>query len=253
MAEDTNIEWTDHTFNPWWGCAKVSPGCAHCYAETLSNRYGNDVWGTNAPRRFFGENHWNEPRKWNKAANSDRERKRVFCASMADVFENRPDLEEPRKRLFGLIKETAWLDWLLLTKRPENIVPLAEKIHKGFGKTWSFQDDLPNVWLGTSAENQKFWDERVPQLVDIPATVHFVSAEPLLGPISMNGVYPEWLIVGGESGRGARPMELQWVESLRKQSEGKTSFFFKQWGGERKKLTGRELNGRTWDELPLIS
>lgn len=238
IMEHSKIEWTHNTFNPWWGCEKVSPGCANCYAEIFSKRTGNAVWGASAPRRFFGDKHWNEPLKWNAAAEAAGQRKRVFCASMADVFEDRADLVEPRARLFALIVETPWLDWLLLTKRPQNIarlMPVSAPV---------------NVWLGTTAEDQARWNERLPLLLAVPATVHFVSAEPLLGPIAMNGMRPDWLIVGGESGGKARPMERAWVESLRDQCDDRTAFFFKQWGGVRKHETGRELDGRTWDAVP---
>lgn len=243
MGKDSKIEWTHHTFNPWWGCTKVSDGCKNCYAETFSKRTGNAVWGDGAPRRFFGDAHWNEPLKWNAEAAKAGEQRRVFCASMADVFEDRPDLVEHRKRLAALIRATPNLIWLLLTKRPENTIRLWSEA--GFR-----MDFPPNVWLGTSAENQEMWDKRVAILMRIEVAVHFVSAEPLLGEIHMNGLYPEWLIVGGESGPKSRPIERRWVEMLRLESSRRTAFFFKQWGGVRKQTTGRELDGRTWDEIP---
>jgi protein gp37 len=252
MGKETAIEWTHHTFNPWWGCVKVSPGCAHCYAETFSKRTGNAVWGMQAERRFFGEKHWNEPLKWNAAAQAEGQRKRVFCASMADVFEDRSDLVDARQRLIQLIDDTPWLDWLLLTKRPENIEPFLNLASKGSYARgdWNLRDHMKNVWLGTSAEDQERWDMRLPILMGIPAVVHFVSAEPLLGEIEMGIWRPEWLIVGGESGPKARPMERAWVESLRDQCDERTAFLFKQWGGVRKETTGRELDGRTWDGYP---
>ncbi len=239
--KDSKIEWTHHTFNPWWGCVKVSPGCTHCYAESFSKRTGNAVWGADAPRRFFGDKHWNEPRKWNAAAESEAQRKRVFCASMADVFEDREDLVNQRARLLVLITETPWLDWLLLTKRPQNISRLMPV--------------LPvNVWIGTTAEDQQRWNERLPLLLAIPAPVRFVSAEPLLGQIVMNGAHPDWLILGGESGGGARPMQPAWAREIRDQCLAKNvPFLFKQWGGVNKKETGRELDGRFWDEYPKAS
>jgi protein gp37 len=252
MGQDSKIEWTHHTFNPWWGCVKVSPGCVHCYAETFAKRTGNAVWGTESPRRFFGEKHWNEPRKWNATAQSEGQRKRVFCASMADVFEDREDLRDERQKLLHLIDETPWLDWLLLTKRPQNIARLMDDAMNGnFDRLRTFRDHMPNVWLGTTAEDQERYDERMPWLLQIESTVRFVSAEPLLGPIVMNGApRPDWIIVGGESGGKARPMERAWVESLRDQCDERTAFFFKQWGGVDKKSTGRDLDGRTWDALP---
>lgn len=239
MGENSKIEWTHHTFNPWWGCEKVSEGCANCYAESLSKRTGNKIWGRAAPRKFFGDEYWNKPLKWNERAESEGVRKRVFCASMADVFEDRDDLVPQRRRLFDLILSTPRLDWLLLTKRTENLARLLPVI-------------MPvNIWLGTSAENQEAWDRRVPILLRQPALIHFVSAEPLLGAIELNGQFPDWIIVGGESGPRARKIEEDWVLSLMKQcASSRCSFFFKQWGGVNKKRTGRELIGRTFDDLP---
>src|SRR5258708_7584279 len=117
MGKNSHIEWTHHTFNPWWGCTKVSPACDNCYAEAWAKRVGNDVWGSKAPRRFFSDSHWKEPLKWQAQAAEEEERARVFCASMADVFEARPELDAPRARLWKLIESTPNLDWLLLTKR----------------------------------------------------------------------------------------------------------------------------------------
>src|SRR5688572_21886599 len=117
MGESTTITWTHHSWNPWWGCVKVSEGCKNCYAESFSKRACHDIWGPGSQRRFFGDKHWAEPIKWDRAAEKAGERRRVFCASMADVFEDRPDLVEPRRRLFELIRATPNLDWLLLTKR----------------------------------------------------------------------------------------------------------------------------------------
>src|SRR5438132_14177344 len=121
MAKNSSIEWTHHTFNPWWGCSKVSPGCAHCYAEAWAKRIGQRVWGRQSSRRFFGISHWEQPVRWNSEAERIRKRRRVFCASMADVFERRADLNAVREKLWDLIEITPWLDWLLLTKRPQNI------------------------------------------------------------------------------------------------------------------------------------
>lgn len=264
MGKATSIAWTDHTFNPWWGCEKVSAGCANCYAETFSKRVGQGVWGKDAPRRFFGEKHWREPLKWDRDALEGGVRRRVFCASMADVFEDRPDLVEQRSRLFGLIQNTQSLDWLLLTKRPENIArlmpgwatPLAEIV-------W------PNVWLGTSVENQEQANARIPHLLEVPAMVRFLSCEPLLGPVDVSGFmwpvhdrwpsqyrtasearadgavvtrhrqgvvwagtpFVKWVIAGGESGPGARPCDVAWIRSLRDQCrDAGTAFFCKQLG-----------------------
>jgi len=154
MARNSSIEWTHHTFNPWWGCTKVSPGCQHCYAEAWAKRVGANVWGSHSPRRFFGDSHWIEPLRWNDEAQRLGRNRRVFCASMADVFEARAELNPSRERLWNLILETPWLDWLLLTKRPQNIERLSP---------WT-ADWPSNVWIGTTAENQTWADRRVPVL-----------------------------------------------------------------------------------------
>lgn len=227
MGENSKIEWCHHSFNPWWGCQKVSPGCEHCYAETFSKRVGLDVWGKDTDRRFFGPKHWNEPRKWNELAKREGQYRRVFCASMADVFEDRSDLVVPRSQLFELIDETNWLEWLVLTKRPENVMRLLGRA-------------VPlNVWLGTTCETQKYADERVPHLLNARGPrVRFVSAEPLLGPVDLSrwlgpatqasGMFDgiDWVIVGSESGHHARPMGLPWARSIIEQcrSAGVASF-----------------------------
>ncbi len=247
---NSKIEWTDHTFNPWWGCMKVSPGCKNCYAETLDNRYNheNPHWGPNSNRKPQSDKYWNQPLKWNKEAAAKGIKAKVFCASMADVFEGHPDTLPHLKRLFSLIKQTPNLIWQLLTKRPENIKTLI---------AFDFPDGLPeNIWIGTSVENQQAADERIPHLLCVPATVRFLSIEPLLGPIilrrqaqdskeilqaTLMGKLDEyfrpvergidWVIVGGESGHGARPIHPEWVRSLRDQcNAANVSFFFKQWG-----------------------
>lgn len=282
MGADSKIEWTHHTFNPWWGCVKVSPGCAHCYADTFAKRVGQRVWGPDAPRRFFGDKHWREPLKWNRDAATAGVRRRVFCASMADVFEDRSDLVEPRERLFRLIEQTPHLDWLLLTKRPENIRPML-----------SFQQAGPidNIWLGTTVEDQERADERIPHLLAAPAAVHFLSVEPLLGPVNLlrrfrvsedttveplTGVYEvthepcpnlthgggmqvvpggpriDWVIVGGESGPGARPMHPSWAVSVVEQCrEAGTPCFFKQAGSVLARQMGfRDAKGGDMNEWP---
>ena len=150
MAKNSAIEWTHHTFNPWWGCTKVSPGCKHCYAETWSKRLGQDLWGARAARRELSDGYWRQPLAWNVSALKAGRRTRVFCASMADVFEDRRDLDSKRERLWALIEQTPKLDWLLLTKRPQNVARLAP-----YGETWP-----DNVWLGATAENQKWLDRR---------------------------------------------------------------------------------------------
>ena len=155
MARNSSIEWTHHTFNPWWGCSRVSPACDNCYAEVWAHRLGQDLWEPSAARRFFGDNHWREPLRWNAEAENEQRRARVFCASMADVFEWRADLNEQRVRLWWLIEQTPNLDWLLLTKRPQHICRMVP-----WNENWP-----ENVWVGTTVENQRLADVRLPLLL----------------------------------------------------------------------------------------
>lgn len=241
--ENSKIEWTDHTFNPWWGCIKVSPGCEHCYAETFSKRTGHNIWGPakTTQRRLFGDKHWAEPLKWNKAAEAAGKRQRVFCASMADVFEDHPQAVGERQKLFGLIERTPALDWLLLTKRPENIMGmLPDPWLYRCSSTEERVDRIPdNVWIGTSVEDQANADKRIPELLKIPARIRFLSCEPLLGPINLrlpaahyySGERIAWIIAGGESGHHARPMHPDWARSIRDQCiAAGVPFHFKQFG-----------------------
>lgn len=308
MAQKTEIQWCNHTFNPWSGCQKVSPVRANCYAEVdYSVRIRGVKWGPQGNRIVKAESGWKEPLKWDRDAASgkcpgcngkvkiesdfdmdksemvniekicvrcDGSRKiapyraRVFCASLADIFEDwqgamldanqkrlfvprdekaqgewiaetpqgsfagcRPlTMNDVRKRLFALIDATPSLDWLLLTKRPENISRMFNEISHGNGEVWSLRDHMPNVWLGTSIENQKAADERISILLRTPATVRFLSCEPLLGPIDLPLCFhsddpnqhdhsqcapiPDWVIVGGESGANARPCQLDWIRSI---------------------------------------
>jgi protein gp37 len=228
MAQNSKIEWTDHTFNPWIGCTNVSPGCDHCYAESWSKRSGLVKWGNN-PRRRTSEAYWRAPLKWQAADAAHQaqygRRQRVFCASLADVFDNKvsPDW---RADLFALIAVTPALDWLLLTKRPQNIT-------KMLPRTWP-DGGMPNVWLGTTAEDQDRFDQRWPVLSRVPAVVRFISYEPAIGPVRLNRAYavqPDWLIAGGESGHGARPMRAAWARDIIKDcQETGVAPFFKQWG-----------------------
>ena len=290
MAEHTAIPWCDHTFNPWWGCENVSPGCAHCYAETLANRFHEGLWGKGHGFRFFGDKHWAEPLAWNRKAEREGVRKRVFCASMADVFEEREELIAPRERLFDLIEETTALDWLVLTKRPE---AMAAFIRDDF--YWGEYTVLPNLWLGVTIENARY-TYRADILREIPAAVRFISAEPLLGslypphddqlrcellapgkwnPLDLYGI--DWVIAGAESGPKARPMDEGWVRELRNATRcqtcdgygefagsgtypklcptcggtGKrTAFFYKQQIVNGRKVECPELDGRQWMEFP---
>ena len=258
MAESTAISWTDHTFNPWWGCERVSPGCQNCYAEAFAKRTGHKVWGKQAERRFFGDKHWNEPFRWDRQAEAEGRRHRVFCASMADVFEDRPELSEHRERLFDTIDGTPWLDWQLLTKRPENVVRLAEGWIAGADYP---HDWRPNVWIGTTAEDQQRADERIPHLLRIPAAVRFLSCEPLLSEVRLarwlfdgtdrvaDGI--SWVIVGGESGPRHRPFDLAWARILQRECDAAgVPFFFKQVGGRTPTAGGDELDGQTWKQFP---
>jgi protein gp37 len=294
------ISWTHFTFNPWWGCNKCSPACLNCYAERLSKRCGFDCFGSGKLARTFGEAHWNEPRKWNRKAKELGVRYRVFCGSMCDIFQQRNEIEIQMARayLWRLIEETPHLDWLLLSKRPENAEMF---IPQGWWGGWA-----ENAWAGATVENQEAANKRIPSLLKLKAQRFFVSCEPLLGLINLhsipagNGTYYDlsyssgsglfdrqshrirdaridWLIVGGESGPGARPMHPDWVRSLRDQAQAAgVPFHFKQWGewvpspcidphvkssqeidvnGVRmfrvgKKSSGRLLDGKEWLEFP---
>ena len=263
MGEKTGIEWTHHTFNPWWGCVKVSPACDHCYAEAWAKRTEFQVWGHHAPRRLFGDAHWNEPLKWNRKAEQAGERRRVFCGSMCDVMEDYPDRKASsstgitiaRRRLYELMEQTEWLDWLLLTKRPQNLP-------RFLPQAW-LQAPRPNVWLLATVESQQYmW--RVVELLQVPAVIHGCSYEPALGaanfvphltPVAtvygLDGIRPrtaaavaqmaraavkgqasrylDWLICGSESGPKARPSHLNYFRSARDQCQAAgTSFFMKQ-------------------------
>lgn len=281
MAKESKIEWTDHTFNPWVGCTKVSSACDHCYAETWAKRAGTpELW--TGERRRTTEANWKQPLKWNREhekfyAEHGR-RQRVFCASLADVFDNQvPD--KWRADLWEMIRKTPNLDWLLLTKRPQNI-------KKMLPPDWGY--GYPNVWLGTTVENQQMAERRVPILISIPAVVKFLSMEPLLGPVNLDlqrcdthdrdhaevhdgeeiciecaadgftGDMPighwlnynggiTWVITGGESGTGARATNPDWFRSIRDQCDNAgVAFHFKQWG---EWTVGRRMQEI---ELPLI-
>jgi len=222
MAQDSKISWTDHTFNPWVGCTKVSPACDHCYAEMWAVRSGHpELWDGQRRRTKT----WGEPLKWNKEAAVAGVRKKVFCASLADVFDNQvPNVW--REELFRLIDQCRHLDWLLLTKRPQN----AERmIFASVGEeTWG--EGWPHVWLGATVENAKEAERRIGVLRSTPARIHFLSCEPLMediGDFDFEGI--DWIITGGESGPKRRPFDLQWAERLRLICEGEgRAFFFKQ-------------------------
>lgn len=241
MVENSNIEWTHHTFNPWIGCTKVGPGCDHCYAEAWDARGMQGVgrrWGPHAPRTRTSASNWRSPTKWNKAAEGKRHR--VFCASLADVFDNHASiLPEWRADLWALIRATPNLDWMLLTKRPGNI---AKMLPPDWGRGY------PNVWLGCTVVNQAEADRDIPKFLAVPAHVRFLSMEPLLGPVDLVGAQAEsgfkpWMngihlvIVGGESGAHARvwPGLADAARSLRDQCKAAgVAFFMKQMAGARK-------------------
>lgn len=177
MAETTKIPWCDHTFNPWWGCEKVSAGCDNCYAEAKARRWGFNIWGPEAARRFLSPNAWKEPRKWNAKAEEAGQRRRVFCGSMCDVFEDREQYEAARHHLWEVIADTPWLDWLLLSKRPQNMIMLAPT---------AWRHGWPeNVWALATVESRETRDERIAALLKVPARIRGLSCEPLLGPLDI--------------------------------------------------------------------
>lgn len=245
MGENSKISWTHHTWNPWWGCARVSPGCEHCYAETFAKRTGHKVWGRTAERRFLQAPFAKLAEMQHKAERAG-ERHRVFIASMADIFEAHPDPEirlaqdGTRAGLWAAVPLLTHLDLLLLTKRPENIAEMvpAQWMAEGFPR---------NVWLGTTCEDQQRADERIPHLIRCPAAVRWVSYEPALGPIDFVGdrgmdylgdpyepgqcSLINWIVVGGESGGGARPFDIGWARSTVAQCRGAdVPVFVKQMG-----------------------
>jgi protein gp37 len=244
VGTSTAIEWTRHTFNPWWGCTKVSAGCTNCYAEALARRWGFDVWGRRK-RRTFGEAHWREPLAWNAEAEAEGAPRRVFCASMADVFDEDAPPDE-QLRLWKLIEATPWLAWQILTKRPHRILDVVPREWK--------TDPPANVWWGTSVEGPAVL-ERVRALARVRGPVRFLSIEPLLEPISRLPLDRiDWVIVGGESGARPRPMQEAWVVAIRDRCRSAgVPFFFKQWGGRFNKQNGRALEGREWNELPTTA
>lgn len=248
--KDSKIQWTDHTFNPWIGCDQVSPGCLNCYAKDLmEDRYKRVEWGQGEPRSRTSAANWREPLKWNKQAAITGERFRVFCASLADVFDEEVPVDWFQD-FWGLIQETPNLDWLLLTKRPENIHEFLYGDRND--RLMGGGDFMPNVWLGTTVENQQMADKRIPLLLEIPAAVRFLSCEPLLGEVDLEAAFSvcdssgepssprcnpdssnaiSWVIIGGESGNKARPFHLSWARSLIRQcQEAQVSVFMKQVG-----------------------
>ena len=242
MAETSSIAWTHYTFNPWIGCTKVSDGCRNCYAEADANHWGRKVWGAKASRQVTTKDYWKKAVKWNRERAEGGDKWRVFCASLSDVFEDHPTANAERPRLWQRIEETPWLDWLLLTKRPERI---AANLPADWGAGW------PHVWLGTSIEDMRV-AARADHLRAIPASVRFVSYEPALGPLDeldLTGI--DWMIYGGESGAGFRPHDLAWPRAMRRRcSETGVAFFYKQSPGPRSGM-GEELDGEIVMAYPV--
>ena len=246
MSDKSTIEWTDATWNPVTGCSKVSPGCAHCYAERLSLRFGQSTkpWTpANAKEnvvthdgRLLLPASWRQPRM-------------IFVNSMSDLWHDLvPDAFVGR--VFESMKRAHWHTYQILTKRPER---MCDWFQSEVGRPWA-DEPMANVWLGTSIELDR-WVGRADALRSTPAAIRFVSAEPLLGPLpslSLDGI--DWLIAGGESGPTHRPIRPEWVRDLRDRARStNTAFFFKQWGGRTSKAGGRELDGRTHDEFPFLN
>jgi len=259
MSAKSSIEWTESTWNPVTGCDRVSPGCDHCYAMTLAKRLkamGNPRYQQDGKRKTSGPGfgvtlHHDQvalPQRWKKS-------RMIFVNSMSDLFH--PDVPDSFIRdVFDSMSKAHQHTFQILTKRPRRMQRLLSK--------WTdlAQTPLRHVWLGVSVENQEWADKRVPLLLETPAAVRFLSCEPLLGPVDLadylvpSGGQPaiHWVIVGGESGPRARPMQLAWARQLRDTcAESATPFFFKQWGGRTPKAGGRELEGRTWDQMPVTS
>lgn len=275
----TSIEWTrgpngeqGYTFNPWVGCTKISPACDHCYAESWAKRAGSpELW--NGERRRTRPANWAEPLKWDREAAAAGERRRVFCASLADVFDNQVPAEW-RADLFRLIRQTPNLDWLLLTKRIGNATAMIDRaltdahLRTSREPFWPW----PNVWLGSTVVTQEEADRDIPKLLAVPARVRFLSIEPLLSPIDLRGLFHhcpthfaggfcvqdcgdwrriDWVIAGSESGSRARPCDLNWIRALRDQCVStRTAFFWKQHVELGVKISTPELDGRQWVEHP---
>lgn len=251
MARHSDISWAPATWNGWIGCEKLSPACDHCYAEALARRYGWAKWGKDEPRRRTSEEYWKQPLRWQVEASRTGQRLRVFAFSLADWAEDRRDLDPWRTDFFDLIEATPDLDWMLLTKRANCLTRLLPS-------KW-LETPRSNVWLGVTAENQRRADERIPELLRVPAVVHWVSAEPLLEAINFRpwlreacdcfvpaldgagqhspacavfNVGLDWVVVGGESGAGARRMELSWARDILEQCRAReVAYHFKQKGG----------------------
>lgn len=236
MATNSTIEWTDATWNPVTGCDKISPGCKHCYAERLAKRlqamgnqnYRNGFEVTLQPHMLQHPLAWKTP-------------KRIFVNSMSDLFHIDVPLHYIQ-RVFAVMNRANWHQYQILTKRAERLEEMSDRLE------WA-----PHIWMGVSVENEKYL-YRIDHLRRTRTHVRFLSIEPLLGPLgNVNLAGIDWVIIGGESGPGARPMHPEWVRDIRDQClRANVRLFFKQWGGVFKKKTGRQLDGRTWDEMPEL-
>ena len=274
MTANTKIEWATHTFNPWVGCTKVSPACDHCYAESWAKRSGMVKWGASEPRRRTSDANWRQPLKWNAEAESTGTRPRVFCASLADVFDNAVPVQW-RIDLVHMILETPNIDWLLLTKRIGNATEMLDVAFRAVhAQRERWAENVPsNVWIGATVVNQDEADRDIPKLLAVPAAKRFLSIEPLLGHVDLPfdrlrewnrlallhqqphaAARIDWVIVGGESGPGARPIHPDWARSIREQCVAAgVPFFFKQWGewlhsSHDKQQHGGPLSSWQWDD-----
>jgi protein gp37 len=241
MADKSKIEWTDSTWNPIRGCTKISPGCTHCYAETFAERFrgvNGHPYEQGFDLRIVPEK-LEEPLRWSKP-------RMIFVNSMSDLFHE----DVPTAYILqvaGVMQKANWHTYQVLTKR-------ADRLQTVLNTSLREHASLPHIWWGVSVENRKHGLPRIEYLRNAPASIRFLSVEPLLenlGTVDLSGIH--WVIVGGESGHGARPMERTWVESIRDQCAAATvPFFFKQWGGVQKKKAGRLLDGRTYDDRPFV-
>ena len=242
MADNSKIEWTDSTWNPIRGCTKISPGCTHCYAETFAERF-RGVKGHPYEQGFdlrFVPEKLEEPLRWSKP-------RMIFVNSMSDLFhEDVPT--EYILQVAGVMQKANWHTYQVLSKR-------ADRLQTVLNTSLREQASLPHIWWGVSVENRKHGLPRIEYLRNTPASIRFLSVEPLLedlGTVDLSGIH--WVIVGGESGPSAREMRPEWVRDIRDQCVAQhVAFFFKQWGGPRPKSGGRELDGREWNDFPLSS
>lgn len=278
MGENSNIEWCHHTYNPWIGCTKISPACDHCYAAEWDKRYhGGEHWGAGVERHRTSPQTRNAPYRWARQARETGERPRVFCASLADVFDHEVP-REWRTELFRVILDTPEIDWLILTKRIGNAYNMSQRALWANGFHPDMNHSLPdNVWLGITVVTQTEADRDIPKLLDVPAAVRWLSMEPLLESVDLQRALPweefplgddgtvvgkrwirsaiDWAVVGGESGPGARPMHPDWARSLRDQcAAAGVPFLFKQWGewlpGDHCHAEHNDLEYETWLNAP---